>query len=190
MESTQKVSDRDADLAVDLQRGAPDAVEALYDRYGRMAFGLAYRIMKDTSAAEDIVQEAFVSAWANARGFDPSRGNVRSWLLTIVRNRAIDRLRSGRRARQEAPLETATQMAGSADTLDAVTRSAEHQEIRDGVAALPDAQRLTLELAYFDGLTHAEIADRMGVPLGTVKGRMRMGLEKLRAYLQARGVET
>lgn len=190
MESTQNVLDRDADLARDLQRGDPEAVEALYDRYGRMAFGLAYRIMKETSAAEDIVQEAFVSAWTNARGFDPSRGNLRGWLLTIVRNRAIDRLRSGRRTRQEAPLESANQIAGSGDTLEAVTLSAERKEIRDGVAALPDEQRRTLELGYFDGLTHVEIADRMGVPLGTVKGRMRLGLEKLRAHLQARGVGT
>jgi RNA polymerase sigma-70 factor (ECF subfamily) len=189
METTRDAPDRDADLAVDLQRGDPEAVGTLYDRYGRIAFGLAFRIMGDISAAEDIVQEAFVSAWTNARAFDPSRGPLRGWLLTIVRNRAIDRLRSGKRARQDAPLQSAENIAGSADTLGAVTQSADRQQVRNAFASLPDAQRRTLELAYFDGLTHVEIAQRMAVPLGTVKGRMRLGLDKMRAYLQTQGVE-
>lgn len=189
METTKDAPDRDADLAIELQRGDPEAVGTLYDRYGRIAFGLAYRIMGDITAAEDIVQEAFVSAWTNARAFDPSRGSLRGWLLTIVRNRAIDRLRSGKRARQDAPLQSAANIAGSADTLGAVTQSDERRRIRDAVASLPEAQRRTLELAYFDGLTHMEIAGRMGVPLGTVKGRLRLGLDKIRAYLLAEGVE-
>jgi RNA polymerase sigma-70 factor, ECF subfamily len=179
----------DSELAAALRLGSAAALESLYDRYSRLAYGLAYRIMNDSAAAEDVVQEAFVNAWRNANAYDPGRGSLRSWLLAIVRNRAIDRLRGSRLRVAEAPLEGGEPEAESADVSDLVSAQAEGREIRDGVAALPEAQRRTLELAYFGGLTHVEIALRMGVPLGTVKGRMRIGLERLRRYLEARGIE-
>lgn len=181
--------ERDTDFAAALKRGSAQALESLYDRYSSLAFGLAFRIMNDSAAAEDVVQEAFVNAWRNAGAYDPGRGSLRSWLLTIVRNRAIDRLRGSRQRVAEAPLEGGERQAETADVSDLVSAQAERREIRDGVAALPEAQRRTLELAYFGGLTHVEIALRMGVPLGTVKGRMRIGLERLRRYLEARGIE-
>lgn len=187
METTRVgIPDPDTELAAQLRDGSSEAIAALYDRYGRLAFGLAYRIMNDNGAAEDVVQDAFLSAWRSARSYDPSKGGVRSWLLTIVRNRAIDRLRSATRT-QETSLD-AIERAAAADATDMVSRDAEHQEVQRGFSTLPEPQRRTIALAYFGGLTHVEIAQRMGVPLGTVKGRMRMGLEKMRTYLQARGL--
>ncbi len=175
-------------MAAQLQRGEAVGVEALYDKYGRLAYGLAYRILNDRSAAEDVVQEAFLGLWRNARSFDPGRGNLRSWLLTIVHNRAIDRLRGTTRMRKETQIETVERLLEVPDAWETVSTRIEQRQIREGFAQLPDAQRQTLELAYFGGFTHLEIAGQMGVPLGTVKGRMRMGLEKMRTFLQARGV--
>lgn len=183
------VSEPDTELAAALRQGDAQAVESLYDRYGRLAFGLAYRIMNDSAAAEDAVQDAFVRAWRNANTYDPARGSLRSWLLTIVRNQAIDRLRGWARRPIEGSLDASQPAPESADAFDAVSAQADRKEIRDGFAALPEAQRRTLELAYFGGLTHVEIALQMGVPLGTVKGRMRMGLDRLRSHLQAKGIE-
>lgn len=175
-------------MAAQLQRGDAMGVEALYDKYGRLAFGLAFRILNDRTAAEDVVQEAFLGLWRNARSFDSSRGNLRGWLLSIVHNRAIDRLRGATRMRKESQIETVERLIEVPDAWEAVSAHLERRQIREGFAQLPDAQRQTLELAYFGGYTHQEIAGQMGVPLGTVKGRMRMGLEKMRSFLQARGV--
>lgn len=183
------VSDPDTKLAAALHEGHAEAIESLYDRYGRLAFGLAYRIMNDTTAAEDVVQDAFLKAWRNARGYDPARGGIRSWLMTIVRNQAIDRLRGSARRFAETSLDDSDRETPASDAFDAVSADAERKEVRAGFAALPEAQRRTLELAYFGGLSHVEIAVQMGVPLGTVKGRMRMGLEKLRSYLEEKGIQ-
>lgn len=180
--------DQDGEMAAQLQRGEAVGVEALYDKYGRLAYGLAYRILNDRTAAEDVVQEAFLGLWRNARSFDTSRGNVRGWLLSIVRNRAIDRLRGTTRMRKESQIETVEGLVQVPDAWETVSTHLEQRQIREGFAQLPDAQRRTLELAYFRGYTHVEIAGQMGVPLGTVKGRMRMGLEKMRSFLVARGV--
>lgn len=180
--------DQDGEMAAQLQRGDAMGVEALYDKYGRLAFGLAFRILNDRTAAEDVVQEAFLGLWRNARSFDSSRGNLRGWLLSIVHNRAIDRLRGATRMRKESQIETVERLIEVPDAWEAVSAHLERRQIREGFAQLPDAQRQTLELAYFGGYTHQEIAGQMGVPLGTVKGRMRMGLEKMRSFLQARGV--
>lgn len=181
-------ADEDAQTAAKLQRGDVAAIESLYDRYGRLAFGLAYRILNDRSAAEDAVQEAFVAVWHHAAGFDPSRGGLRNWLLSIVRNRAIDGLRGNAKARVEVQLDSTQSRVGAADPWAAVALDLERRQIREAFDELPEAQRRTLSLAYFAGLTQAEIAQLMQVPLGTVKGRMRIGLEKMRAFLQARGV--
>jgi RNA polymerase sigma-70 factor, ECF subfamily len=177
----------DSEIAAALQRGEPHAVEALYDRYGRLAFGLASRMITDRAAAEDVVQDAFISVWRNAKSFDPARGSLRSWLLSIVHHRAIDHLRGSAGRQVDAPLDVMQRLKPDAFAVEPA--DADRIEIRNGLAALPEAQRQTLELAYFGGLTHVEIALRMGVPLGTVKGRMRIGLEKLRDRLQEKGIE-
>ncbi len=180
--------DRDGDVAAQLQNGDASAIDSLYERYGRLAYGLALRILNDRAAAEDVVQDAFLGVWRNAAIFDASRGSLRNWLLSIVHNRAIDRLRGTARVRTEAPLDTVDRAAEVPDVWRSVATNLERKEIREAFQSLPDAQRQTLELAYFGGYTHVEIAKRMEVPLGTVKGRMRIGLEKMRTFLQARGM--
>jgi len=175
-------------MAARLKRGETTAIESLYDRYGRLAYGLAFRILNERGAAEDVVQDAFVSVWRNAAGFDASRGSLRNWLFSIVRNRAIDRLRGSTRIRNEIDLADAEPRAQVPDAWEAVALDLERKQIQEGFGELPDPQRRTLELAYFGGYTHVEIASRMHVPLGTVKSRMRIGLEKMRTFLKARGV--
>jgi len=179
------VPDPDGQMAAQLQRGD---TEALYARYGRLALGVAYRILNDRTAAEDAVQEAFVAVWRHAAGFDASRGGLRNWLLSIVRNRAIDRLRGNAKARVEVQLDSTESGAGAPDPWATVALDLERKQIREAFDELPEAQRRTLSLAYFAGLTQVEIAKLMQVPLGTVKGRTRIGLEKMRAFLLARGV--
>jgi len=181
-------SDVDEQIAAQLKEGETAAVGRLYDRYGRLAYSLALRILNDRSAAEDVVQDAFMNVWRSARSYDTSRGNLRTWLLTIVHNRAIDQVRGMARIRPEADLQAIQSTAQVPDAWEALAADLERKQIQEAFAQLPDAQRETLELAYFGGYTHAEIARRMDVPLGTVKGRMRMGLEKIRSFLQARGV--
>ena len=144
-------------------------------------------MITDKAAAEDVVQDAFLSVWRNATSFDPSRGSLRAWLLSIVHHRAIDQLRGSAGRHAEAPLDAIERRTPDAFAVESADD--DRIEIRNGLAALPEAQRQTLELAYFGGLTHVEIALRMGVPLGTVKGRMRMGLEKLRNHLQEKRIE-
>ena len=180
--------DQDGEMVAQLQRGEAVGVEALYDKYGRLAYSLAYRILNERTAAEDVVQEAFLAMWRNARTFNAARGNLRNWLLSIVHNRAIDRVRGSTRIRKESQIETMERLIEVPDAWETVSAHLERKQILEGFALLPDAQRRTLELSYFGGYTHMEIAGEMGVPLGTVKGRMRMGLEKMRTFLQARGV--
>lgn len=175
-------------MAAQLKRGESTAIESLYDRYGRLAYGLAFRILNERGAAEDVVQEAFVSVWRHATGFDASRGSLRNWLLSIVRNRAIDRLRGSARIRTEIELADEDPRAEVPDAWEAVALHLERKQIQESFNELPEPQRRTLELAYFGGYTHLEIAGRMQVPLGTVKSRMRIGLEKMRTFLTARGV--
>src|SRR5213594_259425 len=174
--------DQDSQMAAQLKRGESTAIESLYDRYGRLAFGLAFRILNERGAAEDVVQDAFVSVWRNAAGFDARRGSLRNWLLSI------DRLRGSARVRSEIDLADAGQRAEVPDVWEAVALDLERKQIQEGFRELPDPQRQTLELAYFGGYTHVEIASRTQVPLGTVKSRMRIGLEKMRTFLTARGV--
>lgn len=175
----------DAILAAVQARDAA-ALAELYDRYGRLAFGLAYRLLGERGAAEDVVQEAFLAVWRRADTFQLGRGSARSWLLAIVHNLAIDR----RRGRQRREL-TDVQLDDAASLLDTdpdetfalVAEGLEATQIHAALAALPLDQRQAIELAYFGGLTHQEIAERTGAPLGTVKSRLRLGLQKLRALL-------
>ena len=158
------------------------ALASLYDRYGRVAYALAYRILGEAEAAEDVVHDGFLSAWRGAASYRAERGNVRGWLLSIVHHRAVDVLRRKTTFRP-APLEVAEQRPADDDTAEEATRNVEHATVRAALEALPQAQRRTIELAYFGGYTHVELAEIMGVPLGTVKGRMRIGLQKLRRAL-------
>jgi RNA polymerase sigma-70 factor (ECF subfamily) len=176
----------DEALLARIRRGESEALGLLYDRHARVALAVAYRVLGEHGAAEDVVQEAFLAVWRRVDSFDSSRGTVRSWLLTIVRNGAVDR-RRGRHARvlQDAALDdVAFRLATSGEeTFEAVATSVEAERVRDALSLLPPDQREAIELAYFGGLTHHEIAERTGAPLGTVKGRMRLGLHKLRAAL-------
>lgn len=166
-------------------RGESPALMALYDRYNRLAFGLAYRIVGNPSLAEEVVQDAFLQVWNKAGAFDPARGaNVRGWLMTIVHHRAIDTRRSAiDRKPAHVPLEDEEYRLAVPDVWQDVSATLTRETMRDAVATLPDDQRRTIELAYFEGLSHGEIAERDQTPLGTVKGRMRLGLRKLRATL-------
>ena len=176
----------DDELLSAIARGDEEALAAIYDRYRLILFGLMLRILNDRPEAEDALQETFVQVWRRARDFDPARGRVFTWLVTIARSRALDRLRAlGSKARiadqaaQSAPNEVGD---AAADAL----LSERARIVRGALAELPDEQRRALLLAYFEGLTQTEIADRLGEPLGTVKTRIRLGVFKLRELLRDR----
>jgi RNA polymerase sigma-70 factor, ECF subfamily len=152
---------------------------------------VAIRVLGDAARAEDAVQDAFMSVWNRASSFDPARGSLRAWLLTSVRNRAIDYLRGrGSRERLERELEpdVAYAAAPASDPWREVSLALERTAVREAMASLPAEQRQVIEMAYFGGYSHSEIADMTSLPLGTVKGRMRLGLEKLGSYLRGRGL--
>ena len=164
----------------------PEAFEVFYDRHGGVAFSLAYRIVGEKAAAEDVIQEAFISIWRSGARYDRARGSVRSWTLGIVRNRAIDLLRS--RAGRKPSLDfdddsVLEQRSADEVTEEEVLQRETAREVRGAVGGLPGEQSKVIELAYFGGFSHSEIAEMLGVPLGTVKGRMRLGLEKIRGEL-------
>jgi RNA polymerase sigma-70 factor (ECF subfamily) len=163
-----------------------DAFEVVLERHADAAFSLAYRICGRRSVAEDIAQESFLALWRSGARYDRARGSVRTWTLGIVHNRAIDALRrSGthdrRRASDEGIEET---LEAPERTEDQAIENAVSSEIRGALAELPSDQRKVIELAYFGGFTHTEIASMLDTPVGTVKGRMRLGLQKLRSQLQ------
>lgn len=163
-------------------------MELLYDRLGRQAFGLAYRILGDGPSAEDVVQEAFLALWRQADRLNPARGRLASFLMTVVHHKAVDLLRTrrGQTARQ-LPLDPAPFEQPQADILETVADSLGREAIRKALQSLPPEQRVTIELAYFQGLTHVEIAEALALPLGTVKSRLRLGLEKMRSSLLGDG---
>jgi RNA polymerase sigma-70 factor, ECF subfamily len=163
----------------------PEAFALFYDRQGAAAFSLAYRIAGDRSLAEDIIQEAFLSIWKSRSGFDATRGSVRSWVLAIVRNRAVDamRRRGGDRPMRVAAEEILYDEPAPDDTEGAVLRRAAAAEVRGALGELPPDQSEVLELAYFGGFSQSEIAAMLNLPLGTIKGRMRLGLDKIRSAL-------
>jgi len=161
-----------------------DAFEELYDRYSSRAFGLAVVICNSNERAEEAVQDAFVSVWRSRARYDQGRGSIQSWIFALVRNRSIDIYRHNRRGdglrASEAHLDRIA-MVGSVED-DAVKRD-EDERLRGTLHQMPALQREVIALAYFGGLSHSEVAQRLDVPLGTVKGRMRLGLEKARADL-------
>jgi RNA polymerase sigma-70 factor (ECF subfamily) len=157
-------------------------LEALYDAYHRQALGLALRVLGDMGEAEEVVQEAFLAAWRAGHTYDPERGSSRTWLLTLVRNRAIDVVRA-RRRRPVQPLDETFDLPDSSDVPLQAALNVEAAQVAEAMVKLPIEQRETLELAYVSGFSHAEIAERVGVPVGTVKGRIRLGLDRLRQAL-------
>ena len=176
----------DEDLMTLVDRKDPDAFEVFYDRHGGAAYSLAHRIVGDRGLAEDVTQEAFLSIWRSRARFDPARGSVRSWALGIIRNRAIDALR--RSARPVPKLDFDDEVALETEPADERTeteaiRRETAGRLRQALGLLPREQSQVIELAYFGGFSHSEIADMVGAPLGTIKGRMRLGLEKIRAAL-------
>jgi len=179
----------DPELAVALAAGNQDALLELYDRYAGLAYAVAMRVLDDPGRAEDVVQEAFLKVWTNAAGFDPKRGSLRTWLITAVRNRSIDYLRGrGAHERQEQELMPELTESHASDPWREVSLALERMAVRQAVGSLPAEQRQTVQLAYFGGYSQREIADMTKVPLSTVKGRMRLALEKLSSYLQGRGL--
>ncbi len=169
--------------------GEISAFEAIYDRHAGVAFSLAYRICGTRSGAEEVVQEAFLALWRSGARYDRAKGSVRTWILGIVHNRAIDALRRNvvhekRRASDEGLAER-LESAERTDT-QAVQREGA-REIRAALETLPEDQARVIELAYFGGFTHTEIAELIGAPVGTIKGRMRLGLEKMRGVLEHSG---
>jgi len=181
----------DAELMEALGRGEIQALERLYDRYSALVFSVSLRVLHDAQLAEDVVQEVFLRLWRQPASFDPGRGRFISWLMSVTRNRALDELRRvSRRNRSEDQEEDESNPldgVASADRLDDPALGAELREQREAVRAamtrLPPEQRRAIELAYFSGLTQAEISDVTGDPLGTVKTRIRLGMRKLRDAL-------
>src|SRR3954468_22201045 len=184
--STDLRSLADEDLMQLVQRGDPRAFELVYDRHSGAAFSLAYRMVGRGNVAEDVVQEAFLSIWRSGARYERARGSVRTWVLGIVHHRAIDALRRSfvherRRASDEGIEE---RLADEVRTDAEVARRQEADTVRAALQTLPGEQVQVIELAYFGGFTHTEIAEMLQVPVGTVKGRMRLGLEKLRNTLR------
>jgi len=176
----------DEELMPLVGRKDPEAFAVLYDRHGGAAYSLAYRIVGDRAAAEEVTQEAFISVWRSGARFDAARGSVRSWLLSVVRNRAIDFLRS--RAGKAPKLSfdddsVLEQRPAEERTDEEALRRETAAELRGAIGKLPGEQSKVIELAYFGGFSHSEIARILGLPMGTVKGRMRLGLEKIRGEL-------
>ena len=172
-----------------VERNDADAFAVLYDRHGGAAYSLAHRIVGDSAIAEDVTQEAFLSVWRSGARFDAARGSVRSWTLGIVRNRAIDALRraSGPAPKLDLDDDAALEARPSDELTDSqAIRRETSRRVQGALRELPAEQSEVIGLAYFGGFTHSEIADMLGMPLGTVKGRMRLGLEKIRVTLAER----
>jgi RNA polymerase sigma-70 factor, ECF subfamily len=172
----------DEDLLTLVERGDPEAFEVIYDRHSRVAFSLAFRLLGDRQSAEDLVQDAFLAVWRGASTYAAGRGGVRNWLLSILHNRGIDRLRTlaAQSRRQEALEQVELRRPEGPDAAELGIGRAVAGAVRDELTALPTEQYDVLKLAYYGGFTHNEISEMLELPLGTVKSRMRLGLERLR----------
>lgn len=177
-------------LLPSVAQGDVEAFEQLYDRHASILYALLLRILGSAEDAQEALQEAFLKAWSSASAFDPARGSEIAWLVSIARSRGIDRLRS-RRVRSDRESEAGREISirgGSVETVTGADHAIASQEriaIRSALDELPPAQRTALELAYFEGLSQSEIAERTGEPLGTIKTRMQLGMKKLRERLQS-----
>lgn len=180
----------DEDLMERVRAGEARAFEVVFDRHGGAAFSLAYRMCGSRARAEEVVQEAFLSLWRSGVPYDRARGSVRSWVLRVVHNRAVDALRREvSRESRDVHDERLGERIASDERIDIeVERRDDAHRVRSAMSELPGDQRRVIELAYFGGFTHTEIARMLELPAGTVKGRMRLGLAKLRLSLGAEGV--
>jgi RNA polymerase sigma-70 factor (ECF subfamily) len=193
MQQQSEQSGSDRDIVARMARGDEQALAALYDRFGNLAYSLAYQILGNTADAEEVVTDAFVQAWGTAVSFDPARASVATWLSMIARTRALDRLRSSKRRSQllEEAAHSAPELEGSALPLGTMGGAPDQHAEQAGMRArvnqamseLPENQRKVVELAFFGGLSHSEIAAALNEPLCTVKTRVRTALTKLRAAL-------
>jgi RNA polymerase sigma-70 factor (ECF subfamily) len=178
----------DEDLISLVEASDAEAFATLYDRHSRAAFSLAYRMMGDRQAAEDLAQDAFLKVWRNASSYRAERGSVRTWILSIVHNRGIDQLRSlASRRRTQDRVEASAPRSQQSEAFAEAWRNSQRDQVREALDTLPPEQLKILELAYFSGYTHVEISKLLGLPLGTVKGRMRLGLKKIRDFFESRG---
>jgi RNA polymerase sigma-70 factor (ECF subfamily) len=162
------------------------ALAELYDRYGKIAYGLAYRVLRDSSLAEDAVQEAFITVWRTAGTYISDRGKPQTWLLTLVHRRAVDLVRREQRRRTPGAVEEPPATPAAEDE---ATLRDRRRAVQAALSQLPADQREALELAYYGGLTQSELAEQLGVPLGTIKSRMFAGLRRLRDLLREAGLE-
>jgi RNA polymerase sigma-70 factor, ECF subfamily len=173
----------DEDLISFVGQGDAEAFTTLYDRHSRAAFSLAYRMMGERQAAEDLAQDAFLKVWRSASSYRAERGSVRTWILSIVHNRGIDQIRSyASRRRTQDKIEASAPRSQPSEAFAQTWRNSQRDQIREALNTLPPEQLKILELAYFSGYTHVEISDLLSLPLGTVKSRMRLGLKKIRDY--------
>ena len=197
MLSTQEIKQEnqvsDEALVYAIAGGANWAMESLYTRYHRLLYALAYRMVTDRQVAEDLLQDAFLAVWRRSDTYSPQAGAARSWLISILHHRAIDHLRKLRRRSVlvEAPLELLDTDEGAAyaDVWEEAWRLVQGSQVRDALRLLPPEQRKVIELAYFQGWTHSEIAASTHTPLGTVKARMRLGLHHLKRSLGQMGMD-
>jgi RNA polymerase sigma-70 factor, ECF subfamily len=179
----------DEDLMVLVGGGDADAFAALYDRHFRIAYSVSHKLAGEKHFAEDLTQDSFLKVWRSADGYRPQRGSVRTWILSVVHNHGIDQLRAkASRRRMQDKVEASALRSEPSEAFAQVWHGARLGRVREALDALPHFQQQVLELAHFSDLTHKEIAERLGLPPGTVKGRIRLGLEKLRKNSELRGM--
>jgi RNA polymerase sigma-70 factor, ECF subfamily len=170
----------EGDLVVRLKARDAQAVDELYDRYGKLLYSIILRAVRNEATAEDLAQEAFVRIWARIQSFDSSRGSFEAWLVTVARNRAFDYLRTARRARQSVNIDELSELQISSPREDASDKLAQERTVKEALESLNPEQRKVIELTHFEGLTQTEIADKLSKPLGTVKSLVRSALKVLR----------
>ena len=187
---SERAQDSDEQLIGTLSDGDPQALGMLWNRHARPVYSLALRMLRDPGWAEEVVQDVFLRLWRNPRVYDPSRGELRRWLLTVTHNAAVDGLRGRRgtaRSRDAGPEPLEGVVHGEEDPADRVWRNLRAERVRDALSELPPVQREVMELVYFEGMTQAETAEHTGQPLGTVKSRLRLRMRKLRDSLSGIG---
>jgi RNA polymerase sigma factor (sigma-70 family) len=178
----------DAAAVARVAGGDAVALRELYDRYGRVIYSFAYRLTHDVTLSEECVQDVFVALWRRAADFDPTRAKLTTWLFVVARNRAIE---LGRQKARRPELRDDLEPVGSSpDPADLIAVADESQRLAEAMAELPEEQLAVLRLAYFEGLSHSEIAEVIGIPLGTVKGRMRLALDRLRSLSETYDLQT